>query len=128
MRTIKVYCKKCYVSVTSNLIEVHEEHLKEEVNQNTIDFNSFSVTTVRGIKQIIVAVDDYHLVNHHDKKRFQGCCGSSGLDGLNKLCANGHELATEVSDCWLPHYIAFDLNKVIVKEIISDYKYKIVKF
>lgn len=128
MKTVRVYCKKCNHKLTENLFEVDEKSIRDEDNENAIDKNSFSLITDNDQKQFIVALDDYHLVNHPDRKRFQGCCGSSGSDGLNKLCANGHEVAKEISDCWLSHYIEFDLDKVIVKEIISDYGYKIIKF
>ncbi len=128
MKTVRIYCKKCHLNLTENLVEVDEKNIREEDNENAIDVNCFSVTTANGQKQFIVAVDDYHLVNHPDRKRFQGCCGSAGSYGLNKLCANGHEVATEISDCWVPHYIEFDLDKVIVKEIISDYEYKVITF
>ena len=127
MKTIRIYCKKCHLNLTDNLVEVDEKNIREEDNVEAINKNSFSVTTANGRKQLIVALDGYYLINHPDQNRFHGCCGSSGSDGLNKLCANGHEVATEVSDCWLPHYIEFDLDKVIVKEIISDYNYKIIK-
>jgi hypothetical protein len=38
-----------------------------------------------------------------------------GTDGINKLCANGHEIATEKSDCWMPTAVIFEKEKTILK-------------
>jgi hypothetical protein len=60
---------------------------------------------------------DNYLVNlkdirntkhHHDSRRLNGCCGLDGRDGRNLLCANDHEVGTGHSDCWMPHFAAFD--------------------
>src|SRR5262245_9740566 len=43
------------------------------------------------------------LVNtqhHPELRRLQGCCGLDGYNGVNRVCLNGHEVATETSDCW----------------------------
>lgn len=128
MKTVRIYCRKCHLNLTENLIEVDENILREQENEDAIDKNCFSINTANDRKQFIVAIDKYYLIDHTDSKRFQGCCGSMGSNGHNKLCANGHEVATEISDCWLPHYIEFDLDKVIVKEIKSEYEFKIITF
>src|SRR6185437_11675654 len=46
-----------------------------------------------------------HTEFHPDSGRHNGCCGRDGLDGPNRVCANGHEIATEVSDCWTLHAV-----------------------
>lgn len=127
MKTIRIYCKKCNINLTDNLIEVEEENVRYEDNVDAISKNSFAITTFDEKQQLIVAIDQYHLDNHPDYGRFHGCCGSSTFE-FNKLCKNGHEVAKEISDCWLPHYIEFDLDKIIIKEIISDYEFKIITF
>ena len=127
MKTIRIYCKRCTIKLTDNLIEVEEKNVREEYNVDAISKNSFAVINFNETKQLIVALDDYYLVNHPDTNRFHGCCGSSTFE-FNKLCKNGHEVAKEISDCWLPHYIEFDLDKIIIKEIISDYEFKIITF
>jgi hypothetical protein len=41
------------------------------------------------------------LVNvgyHPDYGRRHGCCGLDGMDGMNRVCSEGHEVATESSD------------------------------
>jgi hypothetical protein len=48
--------------------------------------------------------DVHNVKRHPDVGRLNGCCGLDGLDGMNLVCVNGHEVATERSDCWLPHH------------------------
>jgi hypothetical protein len=53
----------------------------------------------------LVNLADLQNTEHHsDPHRLNGCCGLDGLDGYNLVCANGHEVGTERSDCWLPHH------------------------
>lgn len=57
------------------------------------------------------------LVNtrhHPDGRRLNGCCGLDGCDGINRVCANGHEVGTERSDCWWAPGIHFAPGRVIV--------------
>lgn len=123
MKTIKIYCKVCNVKLTDELDEISEDILKFKDDGHTLmEKNKFSFHTENGIKELVAAIDTYFLKNHKDLMRFAGCCGSSGLDGMNKTCVNGHEVATEVSDCCTPHYISFNLKKVIIKEITANYK------
>ena len=92
-----------------------------------IDSGKFSIwENMDNSKELIVAVEDYNLINHKDSRRFTGCCGSSGIDGMNKTCKNGHEVATEISDCYTPHYIGFNLKKVIIKEVTDDYSLRTI--
>src|SRR5262249_40013798 len=41
--------------------------------------------------------------HHPDPRRRNGCCGMDGCDGMNLVCPEGHEVATERSDCWMAH-------------------------
>jgi hypothetical protein len=50
---------------------------------------------------------------HHDRSRLNGCCGLDGCDGFNTLCANGHEVGTERSDCWLSHFVVLAAEHVV---------------
>ncbi len=122
MKTIRLYCKTCNAKLTDDLTEVGLTTLRFEDGVDMIAKNKFSINHEN--KELVIAIDDYEFKNHRHVSRFNGCCGSSGLDGMNKTCINGHEVATEVSDCWTPHYILINLNKVIVKEKINDYEYK----
>lgn len=57
---------------------------------------------------------------HDDPRRVSGCCGPSGIDGVNTLCANGHEVATESSDCWTgPHYVELEPYAYIIVELAA---------
>jgi hypothetical protein len=62
---------------------------------------------------ILVNLSDLVGTQHHpDSHRLAGCCGLDGMDGPNLVCANGHEIGTEKSDCWMPH-AAVLLNSVV---------------
>ncbi len=125
MRTLIVYCKKCKVSLTGPLVEISEQSLRLGDGQDALEKGQISMS-IWDKKQVVIALGEGLLNSHSDIYRFQGCCGSGGMDGLNKLCSNGHEVATEFSDCYMPHYIAFDTDKITVKEKISDYDSKTV--
>jgi hypothetical protein len=126
MKTIKLYCKVCNVKLTDQLEQVHESALVFNDGEAAIAKDKFSVHTENGSKELIVAIDPYFLKDHKDLGRFTGCCGSSGSDGMNKICVNDQEVATEVSDCYTPHYIGFNLKKVIIKEVTDDYNLKTI--
>lgn len=129
MKTIRIYCKKCNEKLTDDLYEIDSNKLRFEDRVSAIDSGKFSIwKNMNDVKELIVAIEHYKLINHKDFRRFAGCCGSSGIDGMNKTCKNGHEVATEVSDCWTSHAIFFNLDKVIVKEIIDDYNVITIKF
>lgn len=57
---------------------------------------------------------------HPDSSRLNGCCGLDGMDGMNVLCANGHEVGTEQSDCWVSHAVTFDRSAVWLDRIYLD--------
>lgn len=122
MRTIKIYCKECEIELTSELTEISETDLCWEDREDIMPENNFSIVfeTQTNENSLLTSINDYNLKDHSDRSRFQGCCGSAGCIGLNKLCLNGHEVATEVSDCWTSHYIKFDINNVIVKQKNKD--------
>lgn len=46
--------------------------------------------------------------NHPDRRRWVGCCGPSGGDGPNRVCACGHEVGTERADCLGPTAVYLD--------------------
>lgn len=62
---------------------------------------------------VVINVRDRQNVRRvKNEDRLDGCCGPSGMDGPNTECFNGHEVATEVSDCWLPHALTFKADAV----------------
>jgi hypothetical protein len=61
----------------------------------------------------IINLEDSRNTQHHaDKARLTGCCGPSGTKGPNVVCSNGHEVATESSDCWSAHALIFRLEAI----------------
>lgn len=56
---------------------------------------------------------------HSDSSRLNGCCGNDGLDGINRVCKNNHEIGTEKSDCWMPHFISLDPKLIEYVKIIK---------
>lgn len=64
----------------------------------------------------MINLEDAVNTRHHpDTRRLNGCCGLDGRDGLNTVCANGHEVGTEKSDCWMPHVLLLDPGKTVVE-------------
>lgn len=124
MRTIKIYCKICGIAVTEPLLEINQNSLRMEDATDALQKGQFAVTTFNDAAELMICIEEGYLKNHPDPVKFQGCCGSSGIDGLNKLCNNGHEVATEFSDCYMPHYVQFDLDSIMIKQRINDYDYK----
>ena len=62
----------------------------------------------------VVNLTDMQNTKHHpNRSRLNGCCGLDGCDGVNTLCINGHEVGTEHSDCWMPHFMALPPGLVI---------------
>ena len=125
MRTIKIYCRECEIELTQELLEIPEVNLCWDENKDIMSKNNFSIFINEQSKKksIMVAIDNYNLKDHADKSRFMGCCGSSNFSSVNKVCLCGNEVALEISDCWLSHYIEFDLSKVIAKEKIKQDNY-----
>ena len=78
----------------------------------------FRITTadddvVRGDGQFVLNLRDLiHTSHHPDPQRSQGCCGRDGSEGMNIVCSNGHEIGTECSDCWMPHYAHIPQDRV----------------
>ncbi len=124
-----MYCKKCNLKLTDELYEVHKSALRFDDGTDMIEKNKYSVITNECNKQkeLVIAVDDYYFKNHEDSRRFTGCCGSSGMDGMNKVCTNGHEVATEFSDCYMSHYISVNMENVLIKEVSNTYEIKEIK-
>ncbi len=60
--------------------------------------------------------DLLNTAHHPDPRRHNGCCGRDGCDGINRVCANGHEVGTERSDCWWAHGIHFDPALVVISD------------
>ena len=117
METIILYCKKCGLALTKELLELSESKIIWEDNTNVVQKSHYVLFKNKSTNRnsILVAIDDYFLKTNPNNKD-EGCCGNSNPSSFNKICSNGHEVATEISDCWTGFYIEFDLMKVIIKE------------
>lgn len=116
MKTIKLFCKKCNTALTENLTEISESKIVWKEEGNSIPKNCFLIPKFHEVGNILVAVDTYFLNDNPINKDF-GCCGNSNHKSYNKTCANGHEVATKIADCYTSSYIEFDVKKIIIEEI-----------
>ncbi len=127
---MKVYCKICGVPLTGELKEYPgkvnarpgDEKCFINKGQYQVCDGSWGYTLFSsGLCEeekgcIVIHVED--LINAMDltnTARLSGCCGMDGLVGPNKLCINGHEIATEHSDCWQPWAVVFKKEAVLIK-------------
>lgn len=115
---MKFYCKKCNNLLIENLIQAKKEEILYDDEQDLIPIGKFVLN--EGIWNFddleityLINADSIVLKNHYNSVKMQGCCGPSGMDGLNKLCPNcSQEIGVLVSDCYTPRFIGIDKNKV----------------
>lgn len=119
MKTIKLYCKKCSVALTNDLLEIQESEVTWKEEENSIPENCYITSINHGKANILVAIDTYLLKDNPINRNF-GCCGNSNEESYNKTCANGHEVATRINDCFTSFYIEFDIKKITIKEKNKD--------
>ncbi|MDI9312362.1 MAG: hypothetical protein QM535_19285 [Limnohabitans sp.] len=120
MRTIIIYCKKCNKRITDELVEIDKSEITFPDFTDAIPEGRFTIFKERDILSLLVNKNQPLLKDHTDSHRFTGCCGSSGIYGMNKVCANTHEVATEISDCCTSHYLSVSLKNTIVKIVNED--------
>lgn len=122
MKEIIIKCTECGIFLTPKLQEVPEDfvgNLEDEQDylpQGFYKKNDGKYWNVEIGKIIINCKDLVNTLNHFDSKRLSGCCGLDGFE-INKICANGHEIATEFSDCWMCHAVIFEPEKIKIVEI-----------
>jgi hypothetical protein len=117
---MKVYCKTCALAVTKDLVLYKGKSFGEADSQDYIQSGFYAISDgvyfTKTKNFVIVNVSDIlNIKNHSNGSRLNGCCGLDGCDGPNKVCMNGHEVATEKSDCWMPHAMIFEKDKTILK-------------
>ncbi len=118
MKNIQLLCKTCGVKLTRVLNVVPKSQIRWEYEKDILGEGEAVISFHLEKMYVLTNLDDEELVNHPDDRRFSGCCGSSGSDGVNKLCKNGHEVATETSDCCTSMSLHFSLDHVTIKEIL----------
>ncbi|MFS0861092.1 hypothetical protein [Fredinandcohnia sp. 179-A 10B2 NHS] len=115
---MKVICRQCNVEISKQVVELHDlTLLTKKDGEDYIPEGFYIVDTGEEVLDekgtIIINLKD--LLNskyHHNRRRLNGCCGYDGVDGVNRVCINNHEIGTEKSDCWMPHYIALQSDLV----------------
>lgn len=119
--SVKLICQTCKLEITKEVKELEDIGLlNENDRQDYIPEGFFMIGdgeyTIKPKDFIIINLKDIKNSGYHpDLRRQQGCCGSDGSNGMNRICSNNHEIGIEISDCWLPHLVA--LNPETVKFI-----------
>lgn len=109
-----VRCKQCNMPLTGELREIIDAAALNRIDgENLIPKGFYFVSDGEIFREnkgkiIINKSDLINAKNHSNYSRLNGCCGLDGMDGINKVCLNEHEIATECSDCWMPHCIIFE--------------------
>ena len=98
---VEFRCAKCGIPLTDPLRELTDaEQLCDDDAEPAVPQGYFFIED----GYVLINVRDRLNVRRvKDEDRLGGCCGMDGMDGPNTECINGHEVATEVTDCWLPH-------------------------
>ena len=100
-----IKCSRCNWALTKLLERLTHNTIFNEMEDDSVPVGFYAPE--RG--DFVVNLNDVLNTKHHtDSRRLNGCCGMDGLDGLNTMCANGHEVGTEQSDCWTPRKMTFD--------------------
>jgi hypothetical protein len=106
-------CSQCHVRITKNVEELRDRStISETDGEPYLPAGFFLVCqpeddVIRDSGDYVLNLTDMQNTKRHsDRSRLNGCCDLDGCDGLNILCTNGHEIGSEHSDCWMPHYIA----------------------
>lgn len=111
-------CKVCKIDISIDLEKLEDiTNLSEEDGQDLVPHGFFIISDgsffslhkgdeciFDTAEKIIISRSD--MVNwetHDNPSRCNGCCGLDGLDGINVMCANGHEIGTLKADCWMGH-------------------------
>ncbi|MBX3007638.1 MAG: hypothetical protein KF816_06375 [Melioribacteraceae bacterium] len=114
-------CSSCGTIITKELKLLTDKNLISVVDGEDLipsgyfmicDGTYFSASFTTRI--IINKNDMINSKRHYDENRFCGCCGQDGSAGPNIICVNNHDIATELSDCWMSHGIL--LEPCFVKE------------
>lgn len=115
---MQLFCRKCHVPVSNILEELADQNVLDETDGKDFIPKGYFVigsgdyfTNTEG-KLIMNKSDLINCKNHPNRSRLNGCCGLDGQDGPNKICLNGHEIGTEISDCWLANAFIFEKETV----------------
>ena len=102
-------CPVCRAAITRPLqllepsLALCTEDRKDAVPRGFFAINTPDYWTEGSDRVLVNLTDLVETRRHPDPHRLNGCCGLDGCDGPNLVCAMGHEVATEKSDCWMAH-------------------------
>jgi hypothetical protein len=101
-------CPVCQVVITRPLLAMSEgQQICVEDGKAAVPEGRFGTSNdywpASGGYIFVNLADLVGTKRHPDPHRLNGCCGLDGCDGPNLVCENGHEVATERSDCWMAH-------------------------
>lgn len=123
---MKFTCKSCGILISESVTKLVDLGLVNHEQSGEPYFpkgyyHLYDEQTMKRMKltksnYLINITDLINTKNHTNLSRLNGCCGLDGMDGINKLCINGHEVATQFSDCWTMHYVELDAECVDIVE------------
>jgi hypothetical protein len=109
-------CAICSIAISNEIIQLQDLSLlieddgKDHISKGFYRIGTEHDDVIQADNGFILNIADMINTKYSEQAAF-GCCGLSGGD-MNTLCNNGHEIGSECSDCWLPHYIHIPLNTV----------------
>jgi hypothetical protein len=122
--TMILRCAVCNILISNKVVQIQNlSILTEDDGKDHIQKGFYRIATaeddvIRDEGEFILNIADVINTRYHEQaNRLCGCCGKDGLGGINIVCKNGHEIGTECSDCWMPHYIHIPGDKV---ELIEE--------
>lgn len=125
MATCQFKCIRCGALITRPLSElpadtpVNVEDGQDHVPTGTYATNPEDNWTGMEGWYVVNLADAIDTQRHPDIGRLNGCCGLDGLDGRNTVCANGHEVGVEKSDCWMSHCLLLDPEAVEIVRAVQ---------
>jgi hypothetical protein len=120
---MKIFCKKCGIALSNEIKELKDKNLVDGRYNEPLFPEGYFCSNQETLNEFFTEPNDLLVINrndlinaidHTDLSRVQGCCGLHGMDGPNKMCINGHEIATELSDCWTLKYVRFLTDAVVL--------------
>lgn len=113
-KKIIIRCAACNAALTPELSLLENTKSFDETDGRDLFEKGFYYLSegsyFKGIDGAIV-INKNDLLDaklHWNPNRLSGCCDLDGCNGPNMLCCNGHEIATQRSDCWMSHYVKFE--------------------
>jgi hypothetical protein len=107
-------CRECRAPVTLPIVELTDRSQISGADGQPILPRGFFVFHEGNeyAGEVAVHLEDVVALEYFpDGRGLTGCCGPMG-DAINRMCREGHGVAAECSECWLPHGMHFSLDRV----------------